>query len=230
MVKVKNGEQHKLSGKDILEGFTGAQFRAGASSYTIDRFFELLGQEGSITGEQLGETAGTYMGELFGGALTPLRALKDIEAAFDEEAAIVKDTRQVEGEGGAQRGFDAFLKSSFHKNLPAFFGLDKELPAYQSPTRSDEVRRQSPLLGQILGLRFTERRTPTETELVRLGYENYEILPTSGDRLVDNLIKEELAPLIEEYISDTITSSNYTKASEDQKANIIKQRLQKLRK
>ena len=51
MVKVKNGEQHKLSGKDILEGFTGAQFRAGASSYTIDRFFELLGQEGSITGE-----------------------------------------------------------------------------------------------------------------------------------------------------------------------------------
>ena len=230
MVKYANGETDKLSGRDILEGFTGAQFRAGAASYTIDRFYELLGQEGSVTGEQVGETVGTYIGELFGGALTPLRVVKDIQAAFDDEAAIVRDTRQVEGEGGVQRGFDSFLNASFHKNLPAFFGTEKSLPALQSPTRSDYVRRQSPLLGQLLGLRFVERRTPVETELVRLGYENYEIMPSKGDKLVDSLIKRELAPLIEDVLSTVIATPAYEKSSEAEKKNMVKKQLEKFRK
>ena len=230
MVKYANGETDKLSGRDILEGFTGAQFRAGAASYTIDRFYELLGQEGSVTGEQVGETVGTYIGELFGGALTPLRVVKDIQAAFDDEAAIVRDTRQVEGEGGVQRGFDSFLNASFHKNLPAFFGIEKSLPALQSPTRSDYVRRQSPLLGQLLGLRFVERRTPVETELVRLGYENYEIMPSKGDKLVDSLIKRELAPLIEDVLSTVIATPAYEKSSEAEKKNMVKKQLEKFRK
>ena len=229
-VKYSRGETDKLTGKDFIEGFTGAQFRAGAASYTVDRFFELIGQEGSITDEQLGETVGTYMGELFGGALTPLRVVKDIEAAFDEEAAIVRDTRQVEGEGMAQRGFDAFLKSSFHKNLPAFFGLDKDLPALQLPTRRGEIRRQSPLLGQVLGLRFKERRSPTETELVRLGYENYEIMPSKGDKAVDAAVKKELAPLIEDLLSELISSPYYKNSTEPQKKNMVQQKLVEFRK
>tara|TARA_A100001391_G_scaffold82407_1_gene53849 strand:+ start:2201 stop:5713 length:3513 start_codon:yes stop_codon:yes gene_type:complete len=239
-VKISNGEESKLNAKDILEGFTGAQFRAGAASYTVDRFFELIGQEGSITGEQVGETFGTYLGELTGGFLTPLRVVKDIEAAFDEELAILRDTRQIEGEGGTQRAFDSFIKSSFHKNLPNFLGelpvvgelfaQDKDLPEFKSPTREGPVRRQSPLLGQILGLRFVERRTPVETELVRLGYENYEIMPSKGDKLVDSLIKKELGPLVNEYLTDTINSDNYINATENQKQNIIKKRLEKLRK
>ena len=34
IVKSKNGELDKLKGKDFIDGFTGAQFRAGAVIYS----------------------------------------------------------------------------------------------------------------------------------------------------------------------------------------------------
>ena len=228
-VKVANGETEKLSGRDILEGFTGAQFRAGAASYTIDRFYELLGQEGDVTGEQIGETVGRYAGELVGGALTPLRVLKDINAAFDEDAAILRDSRQIEGEGGVERGVDVFLKTTLHKNLPNIVGLEDDIPEYVSPTRDEPIRFQSPLLGQILGLRFKERRTPVETELTRLGYENFEIFRTTGDRETDNLIKKELAPLVENLLGQYVETKAYNSLTEPQKQTKIGGTLKLLR-
>ena len=83
--KLKNGV-----GSDFIEGFTGAMFRNGASAYVIDNMLLGLGSSDEFNGleaEKLGEKVSGYIGELVGGALTPARVLKDIEASFNKEAA-----------------------------------------------------------------------------------------------------------------------------------------------
>ena len=226
-VKWSKGETIKLTMiGDITEGLTGSQFRAGAASYSLNKFYELFGNPDSISAkEQVGEMFGTYMGEIMGGFFTPGRVLKDIVATFDEESAIVRDPRQIEGEG-FERGFDAFLKTTFHKNLPF---LEKSLPELQLPTREGTIYRQSPFYGQTLGLRFIQKRTPEERELVRLGFENYEIMRTTGDKKADDLIKKQLAPLIVTFLKPVLNSASYKNFSEPQKRNYVNKYLQDLR-
>ena len=52
---------------------------------------------------KLGEVMGQYVGELFGAGVTPLRVVRDIQAAYDTEAAIVRDARQTDGVGFGER-------------------------------------------------------------------------------------------------------------------------------
>ena len=62
--------------KEALEGYTGAMFRGGSSSYLIDNLFQTIGSEegiDSLTGEKISEYMSGYLGELVGGAFTPLK-------------------------------------------------------------------------------------------------------------------------------------------------------------
>ena len=228
IVKYNNGELDKLKGKDFIDGFTGAQFRAGSASYTVDKFYEVIGTEGgleSIGTERLGEIIGGYLGEVTAGFVTPLRVVKDVVAAFDEEEAIVRDSNAIEGIGTKERAVNAFI-AKIQKNIPI---LSQQLPEFESPTREDTVRTQSPLFGQILGLRFQERANPAEKELVRLGYKYFEILPSLGDKKADLYTKRELGPLVETFIGKLIESPRYAEMSEAQKKNAVKLELQRLR-
>ena len=228
IVKYNNGELDKLKGKDFIDGFTGAQFRAGAASYTVDKFYEVIGSEGgidSIGTERLGEIIGGYVGEVTSGFITPARIVKDVVAAFDEEEAIVRDSSAIEGVGAKERGVNAFL-SKFLKNIPY---ASQTLPEYESPTREETVRTQSPLLGQFLGLRFRERANPAEAELVRLGYKSFEILPTTGDKEADRLAKKTLGGILEKYIGNLIKRDRYKNMTEAQKKAVVKIYLRELR-
>jgi len=228
IVKQGNGELDKLSGKDFIDGFTGAQFRAGTASYTVDKFYEIMGAEEGlegVSGERLGEIVGGYVGELSSGYLTPLRVTKDIVAAFDEEEAIVRDSSTVEGQGWKERGVHAFL-NKIQKGIPIW---SQSMPEFESPTREDKVMTQSPILGQMLGLRFRERANPAESELIRLGYKSFEVQPSTGDKAADAYIKRELGPLIETYIGNLIESKQYAGASEPKKLGLVKLYLKELR-
>ena len=228
IVKSKNGELDKLKGKDFIDGFTGAQFRAGAASYTVDKFYEVIGAEGgldSIGTEKLGEIIGGYVGEVTSGFVTPARVVKDIVAAFDEEEAIVRDSSAIEGVGAKERGVNAFL-AKFLKNVPY---ASQTLPEFESPTREGTIRTQSPILGQVLGLRFRERANPAEAELVRLGYKSFQILPSKGDKEADRLVKQTLGKIVEKYVGDLIKSPQYKKLSESNKKNAMQKYLKTIR-
>lgn len=45
-VKIANGDTDKLSAKEIISGFTGAQLRTGSSSYVVDTMFDLMKKKG----------------------------------------------------------------------------------------------------------------------------------------------------------------------------------------
>ena len=229
LVKLENGELTRGKGKDFLEGVTGAIFRNGASAYVIDNLFLGLGSaEGfnALEGERLGEKVAGYVGELVGGAVTPARVLKDIEAAFDKEAAIIRDSRQIEGFGAIERSSKVF-QNAIQRNLPF---ISKNLPEKQFATRSGPVYEQSTIGKQLTGRRFTPVKNTIEKELVRFGMEEFELLPTTGDKIADSYVKKFLGKLAEENITREINSEYYQNLSNTQKEAAFANKLKYYRK
>tara|TARA_B100000900_G_scaffold367470_1_gene343990 strand:+ start:8401 stop:12048 length:3648 start_codon:yes stop_codon:yes gene_type:complete len=226
IVKLSNEDSKPIDVKEFLEAFTGAQFRTGASSYVLENADELIRADGdTITTERLSEIMGGYVGEIFGGGMTPLRVVRDIQAAYDTEAAVVRDARQVEGVGGRERFVNA-LKNTVAKDIP---GLAKDLPAIESPTREGDIYRQSPLVGQITGLRREAKRNPAEAEFERFGIKRFEIVPGSGDKMADAAVKKALGPMVEERITRLVQSEEYLAKSDNKKRAMLNNRMRTLK-
>ena len=226
---VKVSEGKPIDGKEFMEGFTGAQFRTGASSALLENFFETLRGE-TPSGDRLAEMAGEHIGEVFGGGLTPLRVVRDIQAAYDTEAAMVRDARQTEGVSGFDR-FTSALQNKIVKDLPetGILPSAKDLPEFQSPTREGPIFRQSPITGQITGLRREDKRSPAETELVRLGFKSFRIVPSSGDKTADALVKKYMGKEIEDRLGAIVSSESFQNKNDNQKRAAIANYLKRYR-
>ena len=226
---VKYAAGQPIDGKEFLEGFTGAQFRTGASSALLENFFEGLRGE-KPSGDRLYEMVGEHIGEVFGGGLTPLRVVRDIQAAYDTEAAMVRDARQTEGVATFDR-FTSALKNKLIKDMPetGILPSAKDLPEFQSPTREGPIFRQSPITGQITGLRREDKRSPAETELVRLGFKSFRIVPGSGDKTADAMVKKYMGKEIEDRLGVIISSESFQKKTDNEKRAVISNTLKRYR-
>ena len=180
----------------------------------------------NIQQEKLAEFFGGYVGEIFGAFATPARVVKDINAAFNKEGATVKDSRQVEGSGALERGLSSAI-NSFQRNIPF---LDSTLPALQSPTQEGDIIQQDPLTTQLTGQKLTAKRSDVQRELVKHGYEDYEIVPTSGDKVADAYIKKYMGKYVEQNLAKEINSSGYKKLSRFKQEASIKNKLSRYRK
>ncbi len=218
-----------LDAREILEGMTGAQFRRGAGEYMLQGFFDEVSKEGGFTGiksEKLGEIVGGFYGELVGGAFTPLKVIRDINAAYDTEAAKVRDGRQTQGFGAKERGLSAF-KNSILRNTPV---LDKGLPELESPTREGAVYRQSPIIGQITGARMEQWKNLVEKELDSFNIKSYTIVPASGDKEADALVKKHMGILLEKQLAKEILSDSYQNKSRLEQSASLKNKFKRFRK
>ena len=237
--KKKLNTLHKIPQRTAFEAFTGANFRVGASSIFLDGFFNLFKGEGALPGlqdidsnltnvqvERLGDALGTFAGELTGGFTNNLvvGGLNEIIDMIDDESAIIRDSKMVEGVGALERAKNAYLNQA-SKNLPYF---KKQLPEFKSPTRTDTIVKKQPILS-FLGFKLKEYRTPVEEELIEHGFESWEIVTPTGDRRVDSIIKEEMAKLIETDLAPKINKTYYQKSMTEREV-FIKGQLEKLRK
>ena len=189
----------------------------------IDSAFEFLRADNgnNIQQEKLGEFFGGYVGEIFGAFATPFRVIRDIDAAFRKDSAVVRDSRQTEGSGALERGLSAGV-NAFQRNLPF---LNSDLPALQSPTQEGDIIQQDPLTTQLTGQKMTARRTAVQKELVKHGYEDYQIVPTTGDKVADAYIKKYMGKLVADSLANEIDSDYYKGLSRVKQEAAIKNKL-----
>jgi len=228
IVKWDRNELDKIDMKTVFEGITGAQFRTGASSFMVDSLFKTIRSPSGftdITGEKMAEYVGGYIGELVGGAMAPGRVVRDVVAAFDKEEAVIRDTKQLKGKGAVERGLSS-AENSILRNLPF---VQKTFPELESATREGRIYKQSPLGAQLTGVRKEERRTPIETELIKYGFENYKIVPSSGDREADSYVKKYMGVFVQDEIAKILEQDYYKNASETEKKVILKNNLNRFK-
>lgn len=212
--------------KDILQALSGAQFRAGASLQLIQNLLDGLG--GLDTEEKVNKFMSDYVSDVLGGFLTPLRMFNDfIEQEQDFRAPVPT------GE---------FLTDTTNRLKTSVPIIRDQFPELQSPTRAAAPGRPDtvklpivgaevpgPLTRQLTGATVREEKNAAEREFDRLGYKRRDILPYSGNAVVDQTRAEYLGPLIETVIPVLVQSEQYQSKTNQEKNVLLRQSLKLLR-
>ena len=212
--------------KDILQALSGAQFRAGASLQLIQNLLDGLG--GLDTEEKVNKFMSDYVSDVLGGFLTPLRMFNDfIEQEQDFRAPVPT------GE---------FLTDTTNRLKTSVPIVREQFPELQSPTRAAAPGRPDtvtlpiigaevpgPLTRQLTGATVREEKNIAEREFDRLGYKRRDILPYSGNAVVDQTRAEYLGPLIETVIPVLVQSEQYQSKTNQEKNVLLRQSLKLLR-
>ena len=193
--------------KDILQGLTGAQFRAGGGLYVADELIRDLSSAGTNT-EKAKTVAKQWLANLGGGFLVPFQQFKDFYAQYNPEEAVYRDAKDsavgtlVRAVPGAQRALG--------------------VPEAELPTREGASVTVDPALRQLLGVTVRQEKNFLESEIDRLGLAPYELGPKTGDPETDRLINRDLGLIAERGVLPLVQSAQYKQLDDVRKVQAIR--------
>ena len=203
-----------INAKEILQTFTGSQFRAGTGLYVVDEFIKDFTDAGSDPKKAL-DIVGKFAADYGAAIFTPMQTLKDFYAQYNPEEAIYRDTK------------GSFL-GTLTRSIPgAQRALD--IPEGESPTREGPMTTEDPALRQLLGVTIRPAKNIVESELDRLGIAPYKMGSNSGDVDTDRLVNRDLGIIAERKIAPLLRSAKYQSLDNVGKSAAIKDMYAKAR-
>ena len=212
--------------RDLFQGLTGAQFRAGAGLTLVDNIINDL--SGIESTEKLTKALKEMTSDVLGGYLTTFRMFNDF---VDQQ----QEFRTAIPTGNAP--FD--IAQELGRSIP---GLQQTFPEVQSPTRTATPGRPEtvripgtnisvpgPLARQLTGITVREAKNIAEKELDRLGFKRRDILPYTGDKQADQIMAYYMGPFVEREVSNFVLSSGYQRLTNPEKELVMRKFLQKIR-
>ena len=213
--------------KDILQGLTGAQFRAGAGLALVDDLIDDL--SGVNKEETIAKKLSNYLTNVLGGYLTTFRMFNDF-IDQDQEFRTTIPTGDVLTDIGQELG----------RSVPVY---RERFPVVESPTRAappgrpaevrvpfTDIKVPGPISRQLTGITVREQKNPAEKEFDRLGLRRRDILPYTGDKQADQLMSKYMGPVVENVVSRVVISPSYQKLSNPLKERVIREVLKEIRK
>jgi hypothetical protein len=213
---INPNRRQALTTRDVAQGILSANLRAGVGLYAVDQVLNGIGGIGDP--EKAKRLLQTGAGEILSGFLTPLQQIRDVVAQFDQQEGVVRS-----GDEGPIAGINW---GPVVRQIPF---ASQSLPAVESPTRSADLNRESPLLRQLTGVTLSAPKNPAERELDRLGVTRAEILPGQGDAKADRLVAQYMGPLVERVIVPFVQGPKYQAMSDPLRALTLSRMLQSVR-
>lgn len=203
-----DGTLYDLKGSDISEAVLGI----GSDKTGLQMVDGLLGdirqdpEYGAKKAEDyLGKLAGEYAGTFF----IPFQQIRDVMAEFEPEEAKVRRTTE-----------DAL--APVQAKLPV---AGRELPESFSYTNPQPRERIDPGFRQVTGITKIAPKNEAEKEMDRLQIKEFEIFKRTGNTEADRLVASKSAALIDNAVSQFISSDTYNKMTNHQKRLILKKLL-----
>jgi hypothetical protein len=200
--------------KDILQGLSGAQFRAGTGLYVTDQLLkDLSGASGNLDKAKTITTS--WLADVGAGFLQPFSTFKDFYAQYDPEEAVYRDTKDnplaalVRPIPGAQQALG--------------------VPAAPSATREGPLTTEDPALRQLLGATIRPVKNIVESELDKLGLTPYDVGSKTGEVAIDRLVNRDLGIIAERGIAPLLQSPEYQNLDNVGKSAAIKEIYSKAR-
>ena len=213
--------------KDILQALTGAQFRAGASLQLVQNLLD--GMVGLDTEEKINRFMSDYVSNVLGGFLTPLRMFNDFIDQDQEFRAPVPT-----GE---------FLADTTNRLKTSIPIVRNQFPELESPTREaapgrpdtvqipfTDINVPGPLTRQLTGATVREEKNAAEREFDRLGFKRRDILPYSGNAVVDQTRAKYMGKPVEIIVGALVESPIYKSKTNAEKDALLRKALQQIRK
>ena len=200
--------------KDILQGLSGAQFRAGTGLYVTDQLLkDLSGASGNL--DKAKTIVTSWLADVGAGFLQPFSTFKDFYAQYDPEEAVYRDTKDnplaalVRPIPGAQQALG--------------------VPAAPSATREGPMTTDNPALRQLLGATIRPAKNIVESELDKLGLTPYDVGSKTGEVAIDRLVNRDLGIIAERGIAPLLQSPEYQNLDNVGKSAAIKEIYSKAR-
>ena len=193
--------------KDLLQGLSGAQFRAGTGLYVTDQLFKDLGNVNGDPDKAV-RLAKNWAADVGSGFLSPFQQFKDFYAQYNPEEAVYRDAK------------DSALGTLLRPVPGAQRALG--LPAAESPSREGPMTTDNPALRQLLGATIRPAKNIVESELDRLGLTAYDIGSKTGELTIDRLINRDLGVIAERGIAPLLQSPEYQNLDNIGKSAAIK--------
>lgn len=194
--------------KDILQGLSGAQFRAGTGLYVSDQLLkDLSGAGGNL--DKAKTIVTSWLADVGAGFLQPFSTFKDFYAQYDPEEAVYRDTKDnplgalVRPIPGAQQALG--------------------VPAAPSATREGPMTTDNPALRQLLGATIRPAKNIVESELDKLGLTPYDVGSKTGEVAIDRLVNRDLGIIAERGIAPLLQSPEYQSLDNVGKSAAIKE-------
>lgn len=199
---------------DILQGLSGAQFRAGTGLYVTDQLLkDLSGAAGNL--DKAKTIVSSWLADVGAGFLQPFSTFKDFYAQYDPEEAVYRDTKD--------NPLAALLRP-----IP---GAQQALgvPAAPSATREGPMTTDNPALRQLLGATIRPAKNIVESELDKLGLTPYDVGSKTGEVAIDRLVNRDLGIIAERGIAPLLQSPEYQNLDNVGKSAAIKEIYSKAR-
>ena len=225
---------------DIMQATTGYQASASGVNYFLENFKNVMsdngiGVDGNVSSEKFSEAFGKYTGEIAGQYFTPLKVVRDVLAAFDEEQNLKRDANLTISKGW-DRTLDAFVNKAT-SNLPYQLqeaystmrgGDGSALPAQQDAVREADQYNIAPALTQITGMKITPARNEVQNELLTKGFKPYLMLSPTGDKQADAMIRKHMPSFIDSIMVPVINSNAYKNMTEIGQKNLLSEAKKKV--
>jgi hypothetical protein len=184
---------------DILQGLTGAQFRAGAALYVVDELMRDLSRAGSF-GDKAMDAIKKTLGSAMGGLIPYGSTFKDIIAQANPEEAILRDTSEAPFLGQALR--EVPFAQTRLLNLP-----EQEYASMAGPAQT-----VNPLLRQLTGLATSKPANIIQTEMRSLGLDERDLYQKEGFSPLDRRQRQVMGDYAEYNAPAYFNSPEYRNA------------------
>ncbi len=208
----------KVNTREAIEALTGSQFRSGTGLDIIDGTVKLLlGETAEAKGtDRIEAGVAKFLGNYLGSFAVGGGMIKDIYAQYDPAYINVPLNEDLQ--------FWPYLFKQATRSLPVptddpiLYSPLNPREAMQSTTKTIPLRNVNPILKQITGFTFEERRNAAENELNRLQFDWVEVAPRKTlDPQLDNETKALLGDHIQNVLSDEVVSPFYQSIENDTK-------------
>ena len=211
--------------KEIGEAVTNYAGRSALDGGQVfDTVFDMLTDKidiGGTAAEELGIKVAKALMAFVGRYTTPVRFVTDIERAYNDEAAKIRDVNQRDfaGMSGFWELGVAQLKDEFGNILPEFLRGASELPQKYDAVKGAQTRKDVGFPVKIAtGAVRTERPSIADGELRRFGMESWTVYRPSGPGLGewDNEVRKEMYNRIPKKIEELMQQKNYRQTTKTQ--------------
>jgi len=219
----------KIDTQELLEGFTGANFRgSGAISKITEDLFKAIETGGDDLGFKYSmATLGEYLGEAASGYLQPVYQLGDLELRGDmiqRKKDYNEDPDYKDGVDGFFEGFSRPFEKRLGRIAETYTDMMEDKPDMEDPRFADPQYRIMPFLKVMFGATFTRVPPKYVLDLNRMGFK-YRDFTTSTDtpsfnRYMNKEMGEMMNYEMDEYLK---TLREEYKGDEQMVANGIRQ-------
>ena len=203
-----DGTLYDLKGSDVTEAVAGI----GSDKTGLQLVDGLLGeirQDPEFGVKKIDQYLGKLAGEYAGTFFIPFQQIRDVMATFEPEEAKV-------------RRMDQEPLGPVKAKLPV---VGRELPESFSFTNPQPRERVSPALRQVTGITQIAPKNAAEKEMDRLQIKEFEIFKRTGNIDADRLIASKSAMLVNEPVSNFVSSEMYQGLTNNQKRLVLKKLL-----